>query len=98
MVLIIGAIVVFASVLIGFVWSAGWKTAILENLLHGNEYLVIIGAAVGSMIIMAPLPVLKDLFRKVMAVFKGMPYNQQSYEDLFQACLLYTSPSPRDRG
>ena len=85
MVLIIGVIVVFASVLIGFVWSAGWKPAILENLLHGNEYLVIIGAAVGSMIIMAPLPVLKDLFRKVMAVFKGMPYNQQSYEDLFQA-------------
>jgi chemotaxis protein MotA len=85
MVLIIGAITVLACVLIGFVWSAEGDPRILKNLLHGNEYLVIIGAAVGSMIIMAPLPVLKDLFRKVMAVFKGMPYNQQSYEDLFQA-------------
>ncbi|MBT5063782.1 MAG: flagellar motor stator protein MotA [Verrucomicrobia bacterium] len=85
MFVIIGAITVFVCVIVGFVWAAHWEWGILIALTHWNEYLVIIGAAVGSMIIMAPRNVLMDLIKGVIGVLKGIPYSQNSYEDLFQA-------------
>jgi len=57
----------------------------ISSLIHLNEFLVIGGAAIGSMIIMAPFSVLKDLLKNLMATLKGIPYSQKSYEDLFQA-------------
>ena len=57
----------------------------ISSLIHPNEFLVIGGAAIGSMIIMAPFSVLKDLLKNLMATLKGIPYSQKSYEDLFQA-------------
>jgi chemotaxis protein MotA len=81
MVIIFGAIFIVVCVLWGFTMVGGniW------NLLHKNEFLVIGGASIGSMIIMAPWNVLKDLGKKLFAVLKGIPYRQKSYEDLFQA-------------
>ena len=92
MIVAIGAIIVFVSVIVGFLWAANsglalgdWKWGILEALTHWNEYLVIIGAALGSMIIMAPKKVLLNLIKGLIGVLKGIPYSQKSYEDLFQA-------------
>ena len=85
MFVIIGAITVFVCVIVGFLWAAHWDTKILVALTHWNEYLVIIGAAIGSMIIMAPKNVLVDLVKGITRVLKGIPYSQNSYEDLFQA-------------
>ena len=81
MVIIIGAILIVACVLSGFA-KVGGK---ISSLIHLNEFLVIGGAAIGSMIIMAPFSVLKDLLKNLMATLKGIPYSQKSYEDLFQA-------------
>jgi chemotaxis protein MotA len=92
MIVAIGAIIVFVSVIVGFLWAANsglalgvWKYEILYALTHWNEYLVIIGAALGSMIIMAPKNVLLNLIKGLIGVLKGIPYSQKSYEDLFQA-------------
>jgi chemotaxis protein MotA len=81
MVIIIGAILIVACVLSGFAMVGGK----ISSLIHLNEFLVIGGAAIGSMIIMAPFSVLKDLLKNLMATLKGIPYSQKSYEDLFQA-------------
>ena len=81
MVIIFGAIVIVVCVLVGFTMVDGK----ISSLIHVNEFLVIGGASIGSMIIMAPWNVLKDLGKKLFAVLKGIPYRQKSYEDLFQA-------------
>jgi len=81
MVIIIGAILIVACVLSGFAMVGGK----ISSLIHLNEFLVIGGAAIGSMIIMAPFSVLKDLLKNLIATLKGIPYSQKSYEDLFQA-------------
>ena len=85
MIILIGTLVICACVLGGFVWAAHGDYTVIKSLYHPNELLVIGGAAFGSMIIMAPIGILKDLFKKLIEVLKGIPYNQKSYEDLFMA-------------
>ena len=81
MVIIFGAIFIVVCVLVGFMMVDGKPS----SLIHLNEFLVIGGASIGSMIIMAPMNVLKDLGKNLFAVLRGIPYSQKSYEDLFQA-------------
>lgn len=81
MIIIVGAIIVLASVLGGFVWSGGN----IGNLIHPSEFLVIGGSALGAMVIMAPKKILMELLHMVIASFKGVPYTRESYEELFKA-------------
>ena len=37
-----------------------------------------------------------DCVVRSIAIVTNLPY-QKVYDDLYKACLLYTSPSPRDR-
>lgn len=57
MFIIIGAVVVLASIIIGFTMVGGQIGALIQI----NEYIVIVGAAVGSLLISAPLPVVKKI-------------------------------------
>lgn len=81
MFVIIGALIVTGSVLGGFMMVGG-KPA---NLWHPNEVVVICGAALGSMIISAPLPILKGIFKGALACIKPNPVTRAAYEDLFRA-------------
>ncbi len=81
MIIIIGAVIVLASVLGGFVWSGGN----IGNLMHPSEFLVIGGSAIGAMVIMAPINILKELIHQIMQALKGVPYGRAAYEDLFKA-------------
>ena len=81
MLVIIGSLIVTGCVIGGFMMVGG-KPA---SLWHPNEIVVICGAALGSMIIMSPMPVLKGVFSGMLACLKPSPYNKQSYEDLFKA-------------
>lgn len=81
MIIILGAVIIFGSVLGGFTISGGS----VASLIHPSELLVIGGAAFGAMVIMAPKAVLIALFKNALATFKGVPYSQQSYKDLFLA-------------
>ena len=83
MVAIVGFIVVMGAVIGGFVWAGGHIGA----LLHPSEFLTIGGAAIGSLIIMSPAKVLKDMVRGILQSIKGSPYNKQAYEDMFR--LMY---------
>lgn len=83
MLTIVGFIVVVGSVLGGFTMAGGHVGA----LIHPSEIVTIGGAALGAMIVMSPMHVLKDLMKGVIGTFKGNPFSQSAYEELFK--LLY---------
>ena len=81
MFVIIGSIIVIASVLGGFKFAGGNVGALWQL----SEFIVICGAALGGMIIMAPKKVLLDLVKKILMSLKGAPYNRIAYEELLKA-------------
>jgi chemotaxis protein MotA len=80
MIILIGTIIVFASVLGGFVMGGGHVGA----LLHLSELVVIGGAALGALVIMSPKKVLIDMSKLVVLALKGSPYSKQNYEELLK--------------
>src|ERR1041385_2165808 len=81
MIVIIGAIIVTASVLGGFAMAGGNIFALLQP----SEFIVIGGAAFGALVIMSPKKVLIDMCKQAMATLKGSPYGRHTYEELFKA-------------
>ena len=81
MIVILGALIVLGSVCGGFVMAGGHPAA----LLHLSEFVIIVGAAVGAMVLMSPRKVLIDLAKQILGTLKGSPYNKQTYEELFKA-------------
>jgi chemotaxis protein MotA len=54
-------------------------------LLQWSEFIVILGAALGSMITMAPMKVHKSLIAQITGCLKGSRYTKTAYEDMFKA-------------
>jgi chemotaxis protein MotA len=81
MIVIIGAIIVTASVLGGFAMAGGNILALIQP----SEFVVICGAAFGALIIMSPKKVLMDMFKGAMSTLKGAQYGRHTYEELFKA-------------
>ncbi|MEY2411239.1 MAG: chemotaxis protein MotA [Verrucomicrobiota bacterium] len=81
MIIVIGVIIVFASVIGGFVMGGGHPAA----LVHVSEFVVIGGAALGAMIIMSPKKVLVDLVKLMVLSLKGAPHNRMTYEELLKS-------------
>lgn len=81
MLVIIGSIIVLGSVLGGFMYAGGSPAAFL----HLAEYIVICGAALGALIIMAPKKVLIDMIKLTLMCIKGAPFGKVAYEELLKA-------------
>ena len=81
MIIFIGIAIVFATVLGGFLMAGGHIGA----LMHLSEFIVIGGAALGALVIMAPKKVLIDLVKLLLLAIKGAPYNRVSYQELLKA-------------
>ena len=81
MIVIIGAIIVTASVLGGFAMAGGNILALIQP----AEFVVIGGAAFGALVIMSPRKVLIDMCKQSLATLKGTPYGRHTYEELFKA-------------
>lgn len=92
MVVIVGCFVVIGAVLAGFTLSGGEVGA----LIHPTEVLTIGGAALGALIIMSPVKVLKDLMRGILATLKGSPFGRRAYTELFQAMYDFLRLARRD--
>ena len=75
MFVIIGIAIVVGGVLGGFVLHGGP----LLVLLQWSEFLIIGGAAIGSVLVSTPLPVLKRLLGSLGGVLKGDPYTKEEY-------------------
>ncbi|HTY01228.1 MAG TPA: flagellar motor stator protein MotA [Bacteroidota bacterium] len=80
MFVIIGIAVVVIGVLGGFVLHGGP----LPVLLQYTEFLIIGGAAIGSVLIGTPLPQLKRLIGSIGGIMKGDPYTKDQYLKLIQ--------------
>ena len=81
MIVIFGILVVTGSVLGGFMFAGGHLGALIQV----SEFIVIVGAAAGALIIMSPKEVLIDMFKQMVGTLKGTPYKRSDYEDLFKA-------------
>jgi chemotaxis protein MotA len=81
MLVIVGSLIVFVSVLGGFMFAGGNPL----NLIVPSEFIVICGAAAGALVIMAPMSLLKALVAQIVGTLKGSPYSKSAYEELFKA-------------
>jgi chemotaxis protein MotA len=76
MLLIVGALIVLASVAGGYLMHGGDLLALNQP----SELLIIGGAALGSLVISTPLPLLKRIFGSVGSFFKDGPGKQDYLE------------------
>lgn len=79
MLVLLGCFVVIGSVLTGFSMAGGH----VHLLLHPSEVVTIGGAALGGLIILAPMRVLKDLCKALVHTLKGNPFPKPIYMDAF---------------
>lgn len=80
MFLIIGLVVVFGSIVGGYVMHHGQ----LAVLVQVNEFLIIGGASIGSMIVGNPPATLKRALQQTLGLLKPNPFDSAAYEDLLQ--------------
>src|SRR5579863_1335224 len=72
---IIGIAVVFGCVIAGYLMEKGN----LKVLVQPAELVVILGAAIGTLLIANPLHIIKGLVGGLTGVLKGSPYTKQRY-------------------
>jgi len=79
--LFVGILVVLGAVISGFILSGGD----VHLLLQPYEVLVIVGAAIGSVIISTPMPMIKKLVAGVLGAIKGFHVSKQDYLELLKS-------------
>lgn len=92
MFVIIGAVVVIVGVVGGFVIEGGPAAILIQPI----ELMIIMGAAVGSLMIMSPLAVLKGIIGASLSVLKGDPYTKERYIDLLKTLFELFTVAKRD--
>jgi chemotaxis protein MotA len=80
MIIIIGTLLVVFCVFGGFVIGGGH----LMVLIHPNELLIIGGGALGALLIMSPIKVLKEIVGGMSLCLKGAPHSRAAYEELLK--------------
>ena len=74
---IIGILVVFGAVIGGFLMEKGPIAVLVQP----SEFVIIAGAAVGTLLAANPMNVLKKIVSSLMMVLKGSRYSRQRYVD-----------------
>lgn len=74
---IIGIVVVIGAIVGGYLFEHG-KLAVL---MQPAELIIIGGAAVGTLLIANPLPVLKQVIKGVIGIISGSKYGKETYTD-----------------
>ncbi|CAG0929371.1 Motility protein A [Planctomycetaceae bacterium] len=92
MFVIIGAVVVLVGVVGGFMIEGGPVAVLIQPV----ELMIIMGAAVGSLLVMSPLAVLKGIIGNVLKVLKGDPYSKERYVDLLKTLFELFTVAKRD--
>jgi chemotaxis protein MotA len=83
MFVIIGAVVVLASIIVGFTMAGGQLVVLFQI----SEFIVIGGAALGAMLIGNPPSMIGEIFKSLMGLLKGNSYTKASYNELLK--MLY---------
>ncbi len=74
---IIGIVVVFGAVVAGYLMEHGN----LRVLLQPSELIIILGAAIGTVLVANPLHILTKIGGGIGGAFGGSPFNKQRYTD-----------------
>ena len=74
---IIGIVVVFGAIVAGYLMEHGN----LKVLMQPAELIIILGAAIGTVLVANPLHILTKMGGGVVGVFSGSPFNKQRYLD-----------------
>jgi flagellar motor component MotA len=74
---IIGIVVVFGAVVAGYLMEHGN----LKVLMQPAELIIILGAAIGTVLIANPIHILMKIVSGMGAAFGGSPFNKQRYTD-----------------
>jgi len=77
---IIGLVVVFGAVIGGYVMHHGQIAVLIQP----NEFLILGGAAIGTLLIANPPSVLKACMAQMLGLLKPNPYGAKSYAELLQ--------------
>jgi chemotaxis protein MotA len=77
MISLIGILVVFGAIVAGYLMEHGKLLVLVQP----AELVIIFGAAVGTVIIANPLPVLKKMVGGILGVFSGGSYTKPFYTD-----------------
>jgi chemotaxis protein MotA len=77
---IIGLVIVFGAVIGGYVMHHGQ----LAVLIQPNEFIILGGAAIGTLIIANPPAVLKGVLAQTLGLLKPNPYGAKAYAELLQ--------------
>ena len=83
MFVIIGAVLVFGAILLGYVLEGGKVMALMQP----NELLIIGGAALGSLLIANPISDVIKVSKGAISVLKPDPFNAAAYMEMLQ--MLY---------
>ncbi len=78
MLVIVGALVVIASVFGGYLLEGGSMHVLFQPI----ELLIIGGAAAGSLLIAAPMPVIKNIVKQVMGTLTGHSISKAQYTEV----------------
>lgn len=92
MFVIIGFAVVLVAVLGGYMSHGGP----LMVLVQPSEFIIIGGAAIGSLLVQTPIAVLKQLGGKIGALFKGDPFTKAEYLNLLKTMFELFNSATRD--
>ncbi len=92
MLVIVGAIIVVVGVIGGFVMEGGP----IATLMQWVEFIIIGGAALGSLVISAPISLLKRVIASALATLKGDPYGPKEYQNLLMTIYSLSNVARRN--
>jgi chemotaxis protein MotA len=89
---IIGILVVFGAVLGGFLMEKGPLTVLVQP----SEFVIIAGAAIGTLLVANPMHVLKKIGSSVAGVMGGSKFSKQRYLDTMKMMFLLFNKARKD--
>ncbi|MSR16559.1 MAG: flagellar motor stator protein MotA [Methylococcaceae bacterium] len=92
MLVIIGYILVCASLMGGYIGGGGHPAILFQPF----EYIIIVGAAVGALVVANPLSLVKEAVSKATATLKPEPYTREFYLDLIMCFYMLTNKTRKE--
>jgi chemotaxis protein MotA len=81
---IIGVVVVFGAVIGGFMMEKGPIAVLVQP----SEFIILIGAALGTVLVANPMHVIKKIIGGLLMILKGSKYSRQRYLDSLKMMFL----------
>jgi len=92
MFIIIGFVVVIGSILTGFMMHEGQPLVLLQY----NEFIIIGGAGIGSLLVGTPIALLKQIGGSFGKIFKGDRFSKEQYVNLLRTMFELFNVAQRD--